>query len=183
MDLPTTIISILLVIFIIRGAIRGFSGELAPLIGIIAFIGSLWYGYSPLQRLVQQNFPSLDAGTLVFYSAILTTIGATLSFWILTLNFKRIFKTILPQPFNAILGALIGVVKVVTIASVVGGLITIAQERFATLREQSEQNPFTAIVAQFWVQRFQAIDFSALAVPTDATSATPSQPPATIPNK
>ena len=183
MDLPTSIISILLIIFIIRGAIRGFSGELAPLIGIIAFIGSLWYGYPPLQRVVQQTFPTLDAGSLVFYTAILATIVATISFWVLTLLFKRIIKTIVPQPFNAILGALIGAIKVIAVVSVVGGLITIAQERFVALREQSEQNPFTAIVAQFWVQRFQAINFTELSVPTATTSTTEPPPPATTPEK
>ena len=169
MDLFASVIGVLFIIFLVRGAIRGFSGELAPLIGIIAFIGTLWYGYPPAQAFIQRSYPTMDAGACVFYSALATTLIACLTFWIACALVKKLVSTIIPQPFNAILGALIGALKVVIIVSVVGGLITVAQDRFQALRTETEQNPFMAMVAQFWINRFQSLDFSTFTTPATET--------------
>jgi uncharacterized membrane protein required for colicin V production len=168
MDIIASVIGILFIIFLVRGAIRGFSGELAPLVGIIAFIGTLWYSYPPLQTLILRSYPTMDAGALVFYSALASTLLACLTFWLACALIKKVVRTIIPQPFNAILGALIGAIKVVLIVSVIGGLITVAQDRFQSLRKETEQNPFTAMVAQFWINRFQSLDFANLTSTDDA---------------
>ena len=177
MDVMTTVIGVLFVIFLLRGAIRGFSGELAPLIGIIAFIGALWYGYPPVRETLQHTFPALDAGATVFYAAIIATFLACILFLGLTALTKKLVGTILPQPFNALLGAVIGAAKVILIVSVVGGLVTVAEDRFKTLREQTERNPFSAMVAQFWINRFNSLALPMLH--SDSAEPAQTQPAAT----
>lgn len=162
MDLVTTIIVVLFVIFVLRGAWRGLSGELAPFVGLLAFIGTLWYGYPHLPSLLKQSFTTMDASACTFYAALIATIGACISYAIIAKLVRTIVGMIIPQPFNAIIGALVGGLKVVVIVSVIGGLLTVAQDRFRTLREQSEQNPFAAVVAQFWINRFNQFDWSQL---------------------
>lgn len=157
MDIFAAIIVILFVFFILRGAWRGFSGELAPLAGIIVCIGILWYGYSPIHAALKSAFPSLDPGATLFYSAIAVTVAGCLGFLIVSLLIRKLFSLILPQPFNALLGALIGAVKVGLFISIIGGLFTMGKTRLQEVRNESERNPFTAMAVQFWSDRLSAL--------------------------
>lgn len=176
MDLFTAIIIILFTFFILRGAWRGFSGELAHLIGLITFIATLWYGYPPTCQYVQRFSETAEGQTVIFYAALLTTLFAAIVLWVTFRIARHIIGMIIPQPFNALLGAAVGALKVFLLVSVAGGLLTVAQDRFKTLREQTERNPFAAIVAQFWVNRFNQATHTAF---PDVLTPPPSLPVST----
>ena len=48
MDLWMGLIGIVFCFFLLRGVIRGFSGEVAPLLGLAVAVAVLWFGYKPL---------------------------------------------------------------------------------------------------------------------------------------
>ncbi len=171
MDLFSAIIVILFVFFLIRGAWRGFSGELAPLAGITVCIGILWYGYTPMQHLLAAYFPTLEPSACVFYAAALITACGCAGFLLITYLVRKLVKCILPQPFNAILGALIGAAKVILFVSLAGGLFTMARNTVKEVREESERNPFMAVVMEFWVGQLEKIPV--VRNLTDSTDAAP----------
>lgn len=179
MDILSTLIVILLVFFTLRGAFRGFSGELAPLVGLISCIGILWYGYQPIQKALIASFPQWDATACSFYAAIVVAICGGLFFLIVSRLIRKLVSCILPQPFDAILGALTGAVKVFFFISIIGGLFTMGKNQVQAFREASERNPFLAVVSQFWMDQLSAFNFKQCMTPVlqnDAPKTSPTSP-------
>jgi len=162
MDAISAAIGILLLVFVLRGAWRGLGGELAPLAGIVAFGGTLWFGYPPLHEALADALPSLEPQAAIFYAATaICALGCTVFFVIATL-LRKVVSIIFPQPFNSILGALVGACKAFVLVSVLSTLLSIAQNGFFGLRSLSEENPVTSSVAQFWKERFELVAQAAI---------------------
>lgn len=179
MDIFSAIIVILFVFFTLRGVFRGFSGELAPLVGLIACIGILWYGYRPVQQALTDSFPQWEATACSFYAAIATAICGGIVFLFVSFLIRKLVSCILPQPFNAILGALTGAVKVFFFISIIGGLFTMGKNQVQAFREASERNPFLAVVSQFWMDQLSAFNFKQCMTPVlqnDAPKTSPTSP-------
>jgi uncharacterized membrane protein required for colicin V production len=157
MDLFSAIIIILFIFFVIRGAWRGLSGELAPFAGILVCLGVLFASYHPIQEGFTALFPKLEANTTTFYAAIATALCGSLGFFIASALLRKLLTCIAPQPFNAIFGALIGGVKVFLFISLIGGLSTMGKNYVNEVRATSDQNPFLAVVADFWVEQFKTL--------------------------
>lgn len=157
MDTVTAAIAIVLSLFVVRGAWRGFGGELAPLAGVVACAGTLWFGYPPLRAALAAALPALEAKACVFYSAVAAAFAGLVVFFAVAFLLRRFVGLIFPQPFNAILGALVGVAKAVLLVSVAAGVLSVAQDRLSGLRVRSEGNPVSAAAARFWAARFNAL--------------------------
>lgn len=157
MDTVTAVIAVVCLLFIVRGAWRGFGGELAPLVGLVACAGTLWFGYPPLHAALGAALPALEPGACVFYSAVAAALAGMVVFFAVAVLLRRALGLIFPQPFNALLGALVGAAKAVLLISVVAGVLSVAQERFSGLRARSEENPVSAAAAHFWAARFNAL--------------------------
>lgn len=157
MDTVTAVIVVVCALFVLRGAWRGFGGELAPLVGLVACAGTLWFGYPPLRAALAAALPALESGACIFYSAVAAALVGLTVFFLVAFLLRRALGVIFPQPFNAILGALVGAAKAVLLISVVAGVLSVAQERFSGLRARSEENPVSAAAAHFWSARFNAL--------------------------
>lgn len=157
MDTVTAVIAVVFALFVVRGAWRGFGGELAPLVGLLACAGTLWFGYPPLRAALAAALPTLEPGASVFYSAVAAALAGLTVFFVVAFLLRRAVGLIFPQPFNAILGALVGAAKAVLLISVAAGVLSVAQERFSGLRARSEENPVSAAAARFWASRFTAL--------------------------
>jgi uncharacterized membrane protein required for colicin V production len=175
MDLFSTLILILFTFFVIRGAWRGFAGELAPFEGILVCFGIFWYGYTPTQQLIATHFPTLTANACVFYSAITVATLACVGFLLTSLLVRKVVSFILPQPFNAIFGALVGGAKVFLFVSLAGSLFTMGKNKIQEVRDESQRNPFLATAIQFWVDQFSTIHLQQL-LTTDEPPASTTPP-------
>lgn len=157
MDTVTAVIVLVSLLFVLRGAWRGLSGELAPLVGLVACVGTLWFGYPPLRAAVASSLPTLEAKACVFYSAVGAAGAGLVAFFAVALLLRRVVAFIFPQPFDALLGAAVGAAKAVLLISVAAGLVTVAQDRLAGVRARTEGNPVSAAAARFWADRFNAL--------------------------
>lgn len=157
MNTLTTVLAVILLLFVLRGAWRGLTGELAPLVGLIACGGILWFGYAPLHTALAQALPNLEEKACVFYSALAITVVGFVVFFILACLVKRVGAWVVPQPFNAVLGGLIGGAKAVLMISVAAGLVALVQDRLDGFCGQSEQNPVSAAAIRFWNNQFDRL--------------------------
>ncbi len=173
MDTISLVIGGIGLVFILRGAWRGFGGELAPLVGLVACAGVLWFAYPPLHSALGTALPSLEAKACVFYAATITALIGFGLFFLVAKLVRSFVGVIFPQPFNAILGAGVGAAKAVLLISVVAGLISVAQDRLAGIRERTEANPVSSAAAHFWSERFTAIIAEAEAPEESPTHAEP----------
>lgn len=78
----------------------------------------------------------------------------------------------MPQPFNAILGALVGGAKVFLFVSLAGSLFTMGKNKLQEVRNESQRNPFLATAIQFWSDQLTSINLQQL-LPTEEQSAAP----------
>ena len=108
------------VLLVILGFRRGFSGELGRLAGVLASAATLFFGYKPIAAWVD--------GLHVFQNSVLATkllvliclLVLCISVWLLVKKLlSDAVKTILKQPFDAILGGVIGGLKAVLALSLI----------------------------------------------------------------
>lgn len=171
-----TLLLVLFLFFILRGAWRGLTGEIAPLLGIAACLGVLFFGYAPLRSMLAGAFPGLDAQAHTFYAAVAIAILGGGLFLLVARLVKQVGESLVPQPFNAILGALIGALKVFLVVSLVGGVCHVVRDWTDDLLAKREGNPLAAAAFDFWRERFtsrlpEAIPF--LPQPDEAPEARP----------
>ena len=108
---------VLLVILVFR---RGFSGELGRLVGVLAAAATLFFGYNPVMDWVNglQLFKSSPLATKLL--VLICLLVLCISVWLLV---KKLLadavKTVLKQPFDALLGGFIGGVKAVLALSLI----------------------------------------------------------------
>ncbi len=171
MDVLTLAISIGVLLFIVRGAWRGLTGELAPLVGIIAFCGILFFAYDPLRQVIVSSFPGNTERASTFYSVLSLVLLASLIFLILTAMIRRVGIWIIPQPFNAILGGIFGALKAVLLISLFASVSSIIRGCVDSSSEKLESHSGTRAMLQFWQEKF----FPALTTILTRTSATPQQ--------
>lgn len=115
-----TVLACILLFFALRGAWRGLSGELSPLIALAIGIGFAWFSYHPIRNVFTGS--GLPGDSATFYAALLVLV-ATLSLFIgLRLLLRKALKIVIAQPFDAMLGAFLGSLKVIILASIITGV-------------------------------------------------------------
>lgn len=153
-DMITTICVVVLLLFILRGAWRGLTGELAPLAGLVACGGIIWFGYTPLKALLGTRFTTLQPDAQTFYAALAILLLGGTAFFLVAKLIKKIGEWVVPQPFNAILGALIGGAKAFVLISLVMGSLQVIKEKVNKTFQASEENPVSAAALTFWKDQF-----------------------------
>ncbi len=153
-DSVTAVILGLGLLFVLRGAWRGLSGELAPLVGLVSCAGTLWFGYPPLHQALAMRFPTLDADACVYYAALLTLLAGAVAFFCVAGILRRFVKVLFPQPFDALLGAAVGVAKAILLISVCAGVLSVGQGLLERLRTRAEASPLAGVAATLWHAHF-----------------------------
>ncbi|HRT30181.1 MAG TPA: CvpA family protein [Kiritimatiellia bacterium] len=97
---------------VIRGFMRGCSGELSGLVGLLAAAAIGYFGFAPLERTIlaaKLLAANPYAARLITFMLILV---ACFSVWLLiTRMLKEALELVVIQPFDALLGGIIGGVK------------------------------------------------------------------------
>ncbi len=170
---------IVMAFFVIRGAFRGFAGELAPLIALAATVAGLWYGYPHIRSLFADYGSAWDATAQVFYAAATTAILAFILYFSVKKLTRNLFSWMLPQPFNAILGLLIGGAKGFILISIVAGVCSVANEQLQALREQPAKHKVIQSGADIWKNHFlknETLQNAAIDTLSNAIKPTEKQP-------
>ncbi len=156
MELGTLNIILIIVLagFAVVGAIRGFAGELAPLIAALVSGVALWFGQPYLRDGVLSLFPNLQANAVVFYTAIFAVVIAIILFFFVSKLTKHLGQWIIPQPFNAILGFLIGGGKAFLLISIIAGAITASKDHIQGIQAKTKESVIANAAAAFWSSRF-----------------------------
>ncbi len=103
---------ILALIFIMRGLIRGFSGELAHLMANVIVLVVAMYTYRPVASRLYKALESTQSPILMNVLLVSAyVICCALAIWILRTIFRRSIKVIVSLPTDKILGLICGVVS------------------------------------------------------------------------
>ncbi len=137
------------VLLVLRGAFRGFSGELAHLAGLCACIGAIWFGFDPVQRSFAY-LPQLDAQAASFYATLTIFIIGAVLFFIIAKVVGCIASLIIPQPFNAILGAIIGGAKAVLFISIITGTVMLIHDKVTSGIPYDKETPSAKVLITCW---------------------------------
>lgn len=146
--------------FAIAGAYRGFSGELSTLIGAGIAAITLWFGAPYLRDLIFCIAPDLPQNASVFYIGIAAVIIAFVIFFMTSKMVKKIFQWVVPQPFDAIAGCIIGGTKAFLIISILAGVITASKDYIENVRKRTEESAVANAAAAFWADRFAKTEAS-----------------------
>ena len=125
---------------VIRGFIRGCSGELSGLVGVLTAVAVGYFGFDPVARTVlsAKIFAANPyAGRLIAFILILVV---CLAIWLMLGRLlKEGLQMVVPQPFDALLGGVVGGIKafVVVAALCTLGLLNPHAEGRAQLQEKS----------------------------------------------
>ena len=104
---------------VVRGFVRGCSGEISRLVGLLAAVAAGYFGFAPLERAVLAAKLFADnpyAGRLVAVMLILV-IGFSIRLLLCHL-LKESLKTAIGQPFDAMLGGVIGGFKAFVVIAI-----------------------------------------------------------------
>lgn len=150
MTLVTMLISAVLLFFLIRGAFRGLSGELAPLCGVAAGLSIVYGVYPHLKAGIDRFFAQADSSNRLFYAALGVLILGAVGYFATAAIIRRLTRRCLPQPYDAIFGALFGGAKCFIFISLIAAVVTLAKTWFKDRLEQRQENPLSAAAIDFW---------------------------------
>ncbi|HRR35024.1 MAG TPA: CvpA family protein [Kiritimatiellia bacterium] len=125
---------------VIRGFLRGCSGEISGLVGLLSAAVVGYFGFAPVERTVQAAqllAASPYAARLITFLLVLV---ACFSVWLLIGRLlKEALQLVVRQPFDALLGGIIGGVKAfVAIAALCAlGLLSPSEADRNRLKDQS----------------------------------------------
>ncbi len=148
-----TIVSIIVLVAILfitlRGAFRGFSGELAHLAGLVACIGFFWVGFRPIQRSIDY-LPQVEYDASCFYATLVVFVIGAILFFIIAKIVDRIGSLIIPQPLNAILGAIVGAAKALFFTSMIAGAVMLVHDKIKTVDRFDSDIPSLKALFKCW---------------------------------
>ncbi len=135
--------------FTIRGCFKGFGGEMGGLVGLAAFGGLIWFGYDPVCRSIA-FLPQVSDNAARFYAVLGVFIVGAILFFVVAKIVKAIGEAIIPQPFNAILGGVVGAGKALFFISVIAGSVQLIQQRFNEILPEDVANPAIDTIVESW---------------------------------
>ncbi len=155
MDLWMGVIGIAFCFFLLRGIIRGFSGEVAPLIGLVAAICVIAFGYKPIYNGAMMVLAESAGPSASYYCALAIVVVGVVVYFAIAILVRGIISFILPQPFNAILGGLVGAAKGLFLISAAASIVWMVKDRAERFQKATaEGNPIVASTSDFWADRF-----------------------------
>ena len=117
--------------FSVVGLFRGFSGQLGSIVGMAAALAAGYFLFSPLKDLVVGGNWVSGATAQNAVAGIADFVVVLVVFGVVRRIIARFVSFLVPQPMNAIAGALIGLVKSVIIVGVLVGVGLVQTGRFS----------------------------------------------------
>ncbi len=151
MHIIALIVLITLLLFTLRGCIKGFGGEIGGLAGLAAFGGLAWFGYQPFCRSIA-HLPKISSTEVQFYAILAIFIVGVILFFIISKLTQKIGEAIVPQPFNALLGGLIGAAKALFFISLIAGAVQLVIARTKAFIPGEVANPVIHAMIESWKQ-------------------------------
>ncbi len=115
--------AVVLAFFMVRGLIRGFSGEILGLIGFFASLFCAWHFARPAAGLVLNYFPRLDATLTGLACAVIIFILVSLAFALLDGILSLIIKAAKLSMLDHTLGIVVGAFKTLCIVLLIYGVL------------------------------------------------------------
>lgn len=138
-----------LLFFTLRGAWRGFSGEISPIVSLAIGVTFAWFSFHPL-RILLLDRAGLAADSAIYYAALVVLVLALMLFVGLRFLLKKALKIVIAQPFDAILGGLLGGLKIVVLVSLFSAVYhTLPIEEHAP-----KVKGIASFLASPWLNRF-----------------------------
>ena len=162
MDLWMGFIGIVFCFFLLRGVIRGFSGEVAPLLGLAVAVAVLWFGYKPLHSAAMLVVAESAGDAAAFYSALAVVVAGVVVYLAIAYLARGVISFILPQPFNAILGGVVGAAKGLFLISAAASVVWMVRDRADRFQQLRADNPVFASATDFWADRLRGAAADAL---------------------
>jgi len=117
--------------FAVVGLFRGFSGQLGSLVGIVAALVVGYFAFAPLREFVQAgNWISGEAAQKSL-AAVADFVVALVVFGLLRRIVARFVSFLVPQPMDAIVGAVVGLFKGAVAIGVLTGVGIVQTGRFS----------------------------------------------------
>ncbi len=137
--------------FVIRGFVRGCSGEMARLVGTVTAAAVGYFGFAPIANLVLANnlFDGNEyAGRLVVF--ILMAVLCIAIWFGFSYFLSEALSLAIAQPFDALVGGVIGGVKAIVLVAVLVtlGLLNPKAETRDRIKSQSSTTRLLAPVLQ-----------------------------------
>jgi len=124
------IVLVVILCLLLRGFIRGASGELSSLLSLCAMAALMGFGFLPLLQMIQASaFLSDYPRASRFIAFILMTVAA-IALWLLSRKLlARSISLVLPKLFDHLLGGIFGGVKAVIVVALLcaGGFLGSAE--------------------------------------------------------
>lgn len=117
--------------FMVTGLFRGFSGQFGSLVGIAAAVAAGYFLFAPLRSLVEASgwvhgdTALSGAAAFVDFTVSLTVFG------LVRKVVAKFVSFLVPQPMNAIAGALVGLLKGVVVVGILTGAGLVQTGRFS----------------------------------------------------
>ena len=117
--------------FMVVGLFRGFSGQLGSLAGLAAGLAIGYFLFSHLHRLVASGNWVTGSAAQNAVAAIADFVAALVAFGLVRRIVAKFVSFLVPQPMNAIAGALVGLVKGAVAVGVLTGVGLVQTGRFS----------------------------------------------------
>jgi len=121
------IVLLVIVYLLIRGFVRGASGELSSLISFCAMAALFVFGFAPLQQMMKASaFLSGYPQASRFVAFILIAVAAVALWLLLRKLLSHSIGLVLPKPFDHVLGGIFGGISAVIFVALLcaGGLLS-----------------------------------------------------------
>jgi membrane protein required for colicin V production len=115
--------ALVLAFFLVRGLIRGFSGEILGFIGFFASLFCAWHFARPAADIVLKYFPNLDTTLTALACAVVIFIIVSLLFALLDGLLSLVVKAANLSMLDHLLGVVVGAVKTFCLLLIIYGVL------------------------------------------------------------
>lgn len=141
-------------IFTVMGLFQGFSGQLGSIVGLAAALATGYFAFSPLLELVDECDCVSGEVSQKGLAAFIDFVVCLVVFGLLRRMVAKFVSFLVPQPMNAILGAVAGVLKGAVAIGLLTGFGIVQTGRFSEGVFASNSSIVKAVgeVADMYVQ-------------------------------
>ena len=125
------VLFIVAAIFVVAGMFQGFSGQLGSLAGLAAALVAGYFLFAPVRGMVAAGGWFSNGAALSGVAAAVDFVLALVTFGLVRRIVAKFVSFLVPQPANAIVGMLVGLVKAIVIVGLLTGAGLVQTGRFS----------------------------------------------------
>ncbi len=118
-------------IFVVVGMFQGFSGQLGALAGLAAALAAGYFLFTPVHAMVLSTGWVSGAAASGSVAGMVDFVLALVTFGLVRRIVAKFVSFLVPQPINAIVGMLVGLVKAVIVVGLLTGVGLVQTGRFS----------------------------------------------------